>query len=157
ALASAIGFADSPRGPTPLAALAARITGRRLPLWCRGGYAPEAHPPSVLLGVAGQKGRLPVFRVTPTEAHCFAEWLGGRLPSKKQWLEAAGMFDDHKKAGPFEGDITDKAGLAVASFLNGPRPVDWGSQHVSSRGCRQMAGNGFEWTRDLIDKDGEIP
>jgi formylglycine-generating enzyme required for sulfatase activity len=157
ALASAIGLADSPRGPNPFATLAARITGRRLPLWCRGGYAPEASPPSLFLGFAGPKGRLPVFRVTPTEAHCFAEWLGGRLPSKRQWLESSGLYDDHKNAGPFEGDINDRAGLAVASFLIGPRPIDWGPLNVSPRGCRQMAGNGFEWTRDLIDKDGEIP
>jgi hypothetical protein len=39
-------------------------------------------------------------------------------------------------------------GLALG-LKTGPWPVDWGTRDVSIYGCRQMASNGYEWTRDL--------
>src|SRR5205807_37161 len=101
------------------------------------------------------KGRLPVFRVTVTEAHCFAEWLDGRLPTGRQWRKAAGEGED-TRPGPFAGDPRDRKDLAVG-LTGGPWPVDRGRRDVSIHGCRQTASNGFEWTRDLDDKVGEIP
>jgi serine/threonine protein kinase len=54
--------------------------------WLKGGYA--ANKP--FFGVDGDdKGKLPVFRATVTEAHCFAEWMGGLLPTQQQWRKAA--------------------------------------------------------------------
>jgi formylglycine-generating enzyme required for sulfatase activity len=133
------------------------------PLWKRGAYAPDVNPDpnkEPFFGVEGpQKGRLPVFRVTVTEAHCFAEWLGGRLPSRKQWRKAAGLGEDDRP-GPFSGDPDQTEGLAV-NLSKGPWPVDQGGRDVSIYGCRQMASNGYEWTRDLPESNpgtsGEIP
>jgi formylglycine-generating enzyme required for sulfatase activity len=101
-------------------------------------------------------GRFPVFRATVTEAHCLAEWMGGRLPSRNQWLRAAGgpPFDKDRRPGPFSGDKKDLVDLVPLdpkgepSFGLGPWPVDWGKRDVSIHGCRQMATNGKEWTRD---------
>jgi formylglycine-generating enzyme required for sulfatase activity len=111
--------------------------------------------------VGDGRGKIPVFRVTVTEAHCFAEWLGGlhgRLPTDNQWCKACGRYDDHRKLTPFDGN---RAGIAVGLGKEGPWPVDKGDRDVSFYGCRQMAGNGNEWTRtvqDPIDKDNaEIP
>jgi hypothetical protein len=122
------------------------------PLWKRGAYVPQAadHGPDTppFFGVDGPKGRLPVFRVTVTQAHCFAEWLGGRLPTREQWRKAAGA-DDPSRVGPFVGP-PEKQGFAVAQDT-GPWPVDRGDLDVSIHGCRQMAANGREWTRDLND------
>jgi hypothetical protein len=122
--------------------------------WGKGGFAEHEQ----FLGVEG-KGRLPVFRVTVTEAHCFAEWLDGRLPTRQQWLKAAGKGED-SRPGPFAGGPQDKNDLAV-DLKDGPWPVDRGQRDVSIHGCRQMASNGWEWTRDLSESEpgekGEIP
>jgi serine/threonine protein kinase len=128
---------------------------RTLPEWRKGGWAykdnksPNVEPFLGVEGIVGgkKKGSFPVFRVKVSEAHCFAEWLGGKLPTKMQWLHAAGMYKEHKWPGPFH-DPEGHENLAVG-LNDGPRPVTWGENHVSTNGCRQMAGNGFEWTRDL--------
>jgi formylglycine-generating enzyme required for sulfatase activity len=110
--------------------------------WKHGGFAVN----KTFVGV-GEKNEFPVFRVTVTEAHCFAEWLGGLLPTQQQWGKAAGWDE-----GPaFDGDPQDMTGLALG-LKDGPRPVDWGNRDVSIYGCRQMASNGYEWTRDLADE-----
>jgi serine/threonine protein kinase/formylglycine-generating enzyme required for sulfatase activity len=139
-------------------------TGRTSPSlseWRKGGWSfefnpdPEAPP---FLGVEGDKGSFPVFRVKVTEAHCFAEWLGGqfgKLPLKKQWFYAAGKDQGSYAPGPYFGQPS-KEELAVG-LIDGPRPVTLGKNHVSIHGCRQMAGNGFEWTRNLTGSPEHIP
>jgi formylglycine-generating enzyme required for sulfatase activity len=121
--------------------------------WEKGAHAPGAKPPRHSLGVGEGRGDAPVFRVTATEAHCFAEWLGGRLPRRDQWLKSAGLGED-TRSGPF-GDPAD---VAVNLGREGPWPVSRGNEDVSRGGCRQMAGNGKEWTRTLHDSEqDEIP
>jgi serine/threonine protein kinase len=123
--------------------------------WKDGADAPGARPPRLKLGVGEGRGRMPVFRVTVTEAHCFAEWLGGRLPKRIQWLKAAGALDPNASDGPFDGPPD---GIAVNLGKEGPWPVDQGQQDVSVYGCRQVAGNGKEWTRTMQDPETlEIP
>jgi serine/threonine protein kinase len=139
--------------------------------WRKGAYAPNFNPDPFnepFFGVEGpEKGNLPVFRVTVTEAHCFAEWLGNRLgahlgvrlPTRREWLKAAGCEEDSMQTGPIKGDPQDKSGLALA-LKSGPWPVSRGDRDVSTYGCRQMASNGYEWTRDLADNEPgkkEIP
>jgi formylglycine-generating enzyme required for sulfatase activity len=111
--------------------------------WQKGGFATNER----FLGVDGPKGRFPVFRVTVTEAHCFAEWLGGLLPTRLQWRKAAG-WEEGDRLGPFS---ENPDGLALA-LSDGPKPVDWGDRDVSYWGCRQMASNGYDWTRTLDDE-----
>ena len=139
--------------------------------WRKGAYAPEFSPDPLkepFFGVEGpDKGSLPVLRVTVTEAHCFAEWLGNRLgghlgvrlPTRREWLKAAGCEEDPAQPGPIKGDPQDKSGLALG-LKSGPWPVDRGDRDVSIYGCRQMASNGYEWTRDVADNEPgkkEIP
>jgi serine/threonine protein kinase len=114
--------------------------------WQKGGFATNA--PN--FGVGPDKGDLPVFRVRVTEAHCFAEWLGGLLPTRQQWRKAAG-WEEGGRLGPFSGDPQNPDGLALG-LSDGPKPVSWGQRDVSIYGCRQMASNGYEWTRDLADE-----
>jgi formylglycine-generating enzyme required for sulfatase activity len=127
--------------------------------WRKGGAAPNLSRDNPAkgrsFGVDGPEGgHLPVFRVTVTEAHCFAEWLDGRLPKRQQWRKAAGR-DDDARPGPFDGALDDKRGLAI-DLRDGPWPVERGDRDVSIHGCRQMASNGHEWTRDL-DDNTEVP
>jgi formylglycine-generating enzyme required for sulfatase activity len=129
--------------------------------WKSGARAND--PPNMALGVEGKWARVPAFRMKVTEAHCFAEWLGkglgdtgiARLPSDVQWMKAAGKGED-MRVGPFDGSADDLNGIAVR-LGQGPWPIDKGERDVSKYGCRQMAGNGYEWTRTLHHCPDEIP
>lgn len=95
---------------------------------------------------------LPVFHVSVLEAAAFARWFGGNLPTYKQWDKAAGLYDRPEGAtGPFGSDpqIGSPQGVAVRRQHEGPMPVNRETIDVSPFGCRDMSGNGVEWTRDL--------
>ncbi len=102
---------------------------------------------------------LPVMRVTVDEAHRFAQWLGGQLPTARQWDTAAGRFDGDR--GPFTDDYDpNPGGMALDRGDKGPMPVRKSKRDVSRYGCRDMAGNGREWTRTIADpeqEDKEVP
>jgi hypothetical protein len=95
--------------------------------------------------------RHPVRNVTGEEAQAFAEWLGGRgrgfLPTCAQWDEAAGLNRKDGRTGPFlePWDPRDPGQIAVRRDT--PLPVGQATRDVSSSGCRDMSGNGWEWTR----------
>ena len=90
--------------------------------------------------------------MTVTEAYCFARWLGGNLgnlPTLDQWEKAAGKQFADRLEGPFLPNW--KPGQIALG--NGPRPVGAATADVSPApyDCRDMAGNGYEWTRNLGD------
>jgi eukaryotic-like serine/threonine-protein kinase len=120
--------------------------------WTRGAVADGRD-------LSSADGRVPVMRVSAKEAHAFASWLGGRLPSSRQWDKAAGLApEDHPgRVGPFEGewDPSDPGRIAVDREEEGPLPVGRASRDVGPFGCRDMAGNGLEWTRDLLLPTGQ--
>ncbi len=104
------------------------------------------------LGVAGDKGRLPVMRVWIEDAHRFARWLGGLLPSDEEWDLAAGRWDKSDRQGPFLPDWKqgEKDTIAVGREFAGPMPVGAAVKDRSLHGCHDMAGNGLEWTRTYL-------
>jgi eukaryotic-like serine/threonine-protein kinase len=107
----------------------------------------------------GWNERLPALDMTPEQAHRCAVWLGGKLPTIDQWDKAAGLFDRGDRAGPFEGPWAprDKTEIAVDREAEGPLPVGSASRDKSPFGCRDMAGNGLEWTRSLTDTTIKFP
>jgi hypothetical protein len=116
----------------------------------------------VLPGGAKQPGRedeYPVYRVTFTEARQFARWLGGDLPTARQWDKAAGAFEPDRGPGPFRGkwDLREawkaKEAIAVNRGGLGPLPAGKAYADVSAFRCRDMAGNGFDWTRTFWPRD----
>lgn len=117
-------------------------------------------------GLAGGKdvgvadGQLPVLRVSVDEAHQFAKWLGGLLPTAQQWDRAAGCYDGQK--GPFLGDEpwnprAEPPEAAVHRADDGPLPVGLATRDISPFGCRDMAGNGTEWTRNTVEINRWVP
>lgn len=98
----------------------------------------------------------PVMRINFQQAQEFAKWLGGALPTCQQWDTAAGMYlpDAAKRQGPFLGTWQDKDNssstleIAVLRTDKGTVPINEGNADLSPLGCRHMAGNGAEWTRD---------
>lgn len=146
---------------------------------------PEAVKASGWKPPAGPAGRHPALGMTVEEAARFAAWLGGKLPSADQWDRASGFYEPGRGRGPFRepverfltplGCIPGAAtplGLAWALDTcgrewgegeiairreNGPLPVGAATHDVSPYGCRDMAGNGREWTEDLFLKRQKVP
>lgn len=96
----------------------------------------------------------PVMRVGYNQAKEFAKWMGGSLPSPAQWDAAAGLHaadaKSGKATGPFRGDWNNspKPKIAVDAGEQGTVPVGSSEDDVSPYGCRDMAGNGAEWTNE---------
>jgi hypothetical protein len=102
----------------------------------------------------------PATDVTPTEAHCFAECLapGGRLPTGKEWDKAGGRYD--RQEAPFDVSLWQQKGPGIDMAIGLPRgqfrPVGQSRDDMSLfSGCRDMGGNGYEWTCDVLDKENE--
>ena len=93
-------------------------------------------------------GNLPAVNMTAGEAHALAKWLGGKLPTTQQWDEAAGIRNRAGRDGP-----SLKFGTAAIGRAE-PRSVDDTARDEGPYGTRDMAGNGREWTRDLLMPDG---
>jgi formylglycine-generating enzyme required for sulfatase activity len=134
--------------PRPTAIGSALGQGGGLPNLWQAGWTVEAlflqqhkEHEALLLGPGTEKW--PALGATVTEAYCIATWLGGKLPTRKQWLKAAGVLDNTERKGPFGGP-PNWAGMALNSDM--PWPVDKGNRDLSIFGCRQMASNGLEWT-----------
>jgi formylglycine-generating enzyme required for sulfatase activity len=96
----------------------------------------------------------PVFRVHIADAEGFARWMAGQrgyLPSAPQWDQAAGQGD-----WPFDGPFNvpreelTKEIVAFNRRMEGPLPAGTASADISRYGCRDMAGNGMEWTRTIF-------
>jgi serine/threonine protein kinase len=95
--------------------------------------------------------RLPVRNVTGLEAQAFAAWLGGPghgfLPTPAQWDQAAGMNLANGPPGPFREPWDPKDRTEIAVGVPAPIAVRMASRDISPYGCRDMSGNGWEWTR----------
>ncbi len=95
-------------------------------------------------------GPLPALGITAEQAAACAKWLGGQLPTARQWDKAAGFWDRDGRDGPARG-----VRVAVGRRRKGPLPVDApGEDDVSVFGVRGMAGNGTELTRDVVERPG---
>jgi formylglycine-generating enzyme required for sulfatase activity len=105
----------------------------------------------------------PALRMTVREAYEFGQWLGGRLPTTRQWNKASGYAMRDGSKGPFRvpagrketkvGEISLPEMLPGEIAINrghvGPMKVGEATCDESLYHCRDMAGNGREWTRDL--------
>jgi serine/threonine protein kinase len=126
--------------------------------WLDGGVTDKSDK-------VGHAPDLPVFRVSVVDAHRFARWLKGYLPSAKQWDRASGNtkefhLEETKKrmmklAGPFGEEPWEKLPgfkkktIAVQRAKEGPMPLTEYTSDVSPFWCKHMSGNGEEWTDTL--------
>jgi hypothetical protein len=102
---------------------------------------------------SNRAGQNPVMGVVVHDAHEFARWLGGRLPTDQQWDKAAGLFEPDRIG---DGPFLKQQGLALNREK--PAPLFEPTASVSPFGCRHMADNGKEWTRTLTGaRRGTIP
>ncbi len=114
--------------------------------------------------------KCPVFNVTVSEAQAFAEWMHGKLPTLKQWDKAAGYTEPKpgREEGPYKGKWSkerrekaakEKNDIAIRGPTGEPLPLDdrTTGDVCEKTGCRDMAGNGEEWTRTLRDLTDWMP
>jgi serine/threonine-protein kinase len=100
----------------------------------------------------GSDPLVPVFNITGPQAEAFAAWLAGAdhgfLPTLEQWDQAAGRNRIPARPGPFEPPPWEPSDVTpVAVGLLAPLAVGVASRDKSPYGCRDMSGNGWEWTR----------
>ena len=108
----------------------------------------------------GKDDDYPVLGVFVDEAHSFVSWLAegkGRLPSTQQWDKAAGLSEPKRTRGegPYRGSWQDNPKPDIE--LNHPVALGSSKSDVSLFECRDMAGNGKEWTRTLMGGKGDVP
>jgi formylglycine-generating enzyme required for sulfatase activity len=109
-------------------------------------------------------GRLPVTNVSAIEANAFCGWLKDklfknepvtvRLPTREEWDRAAG-YDKWIKGGKPDdaGPFKPGAKPQVAVYDDKPWPVGTAPDDVSPFLVKDMAGNGLEWTDNLMNGD----
>jgi len=95
--------------------------------------------------------------VTVEEADHFAKWLNGHLPTTEQWDKAAGRYEASRGEGPYQGSWRDNPKPSIAVQRRGPVAVGSSESDVSPFDCRDMAGNGYEWTCTLRFGKGLVP
>jgi serine/threonine protein kinase len=117
--------------------------------WRQGSLAGGVH-----LGVAGPQVDFPVVHVTVDEAHAFAEWFGGLLPTTEQWDKAAGQKEPSPIAGPF---LPGAEKICINRFDLGPMPCGTSDDDVSPLGVFDLAGSVSEFTRNILNSNLVVP
>ena len=89
----------------------------------------------------------PVY-VSHAEASAYARWTGKALPSEAQWQRAAcGARDGRESKYPWGDDPPDATRGNFDFRRFDPLPVGARPAGTSTFGVRDLAGNGWEWTR----------
>jgi len=128
------------------------VTNRQFEAFLRATGHEPAEPRNFLKHWGGRQcpvglRDLPVVYVSLDDARAYARWAGKRLPTEAEWHYAAQGTDG--RVWPWGSEPPD----ATRCTPLGDRPDPVGSHPVGASpfGCRDMAGNVWEWTESVRD------
>ena len=106
-------------------------------------------------------GDHPIVAVTLDDARAYCAWAGADLPTEAQWEKAARGTDGRAYPWGDEAPVVSRANFGRLRQVFGRdleesyRPCPAGSfpDGASPYGALDMAGNVYEWCRDLFDPD----
>jgi formylglycine-generating enzyme required for sulfatase activity len=89
----------------------------------------------------------PVVDVSWEDVLAYCQWVGKRPPYESEWEKAARGTD--RRTWPWGNEFIAEGGNIDRSSAAGTRPAGSFPQGASPYGCLDMAGNVFQWTRDI--------
>jgi len=95
---------------------------------------------------------LPMIHVNWHEARAYCQWAGRRLPTEIEWEYAASWDAERsvKRGYPWGDEPPDPARANLDGWHGGVVDVRALAAGDSPWGCRQMLGNVWEWTEDVL-------
>jgi len=89
----------------------------------------------------------PVVNVSWEDVLAYCAWVGKRPPYESEWEKAARGTDG--SIWPWGNDYIEDRGNIDHGYAAGTKPVGSFPRGASPYGCLDMAGNVFQWTRDI--------
>jgi len=124
------------------------VTNRQWAQGVKAGVIPEPENDDSLKWYKDQTmADVPVMGVTWFTAHDFAQWMGCRLPTEREWEYAGRGVESYGY--PWGNEFDESIPVSVKNSSGKPTLVTTRSEGISWVGAGHLSGNVWEWTASL--------